>query len=100
VKVVWMPGAKQDRLEIFTYIASDNPSAAVAMDERFDKAAANLASFSHAGHAGKIPGTRELFPHESYRLVYELGGDRLLILTVVHTSRQWPPEQDIRERRK
>jgi len=91
VKVVWMPGAEQDRLEIFTYIAADNPSAAVALDDRFGKAAANLASFPNTGHAGKVPGTRELFPHKSYRLVYEIDGDRVLILTVVHTSRQWPP---------
>lgn len=87
-----MPGAEQDRFEIFTYIAADNPSAAVALDEHFATAAISLASFPHAGHAGKVAGTRELFPHESYRLVYEIDGDRILILTVVHTSRRWPPE--------
>lgn len=90
-----MPGAEQDRLEIFIYLATENPSAAVALDERFGKASTNLMRFPNAGHAGKVPGTRELFPHESYRLVYEIDGDRVLILTVVHTSRQWPPEPDV-----
>lgn len=43
------------------------------------------------GKAGAIPGTRELIPHESYRLVYEISGDTVWILTLVHTARRWPP---------
>ncbi|WP_420856699.1 type II toxin-antitoxin system RelE/ParE family toxin [Variovorax beijingensis] len=43
------------------------------------------------GRAGQIPGTRELIPHESYRLVYEVRADTIWILTLVHTARQWPP---------
>ena len=91
-----MPRAEQDRLEIFNYIADDNPEAAVRLDKRFGKAAANLADFPRAGHAGKVPGTLEIFPHESYRLVYEIEGDHVHILTLAHASRQWPPAHDIR----
>lgn len=65
--------------------------AAVRMDELFSDAAAKLADFPHIGRTGKIPGTRELIPHESYRLVYEVEGETLWILAVVHTARQWPP---------
>jgi plasmid stabilization system protein ParE len=36
------------------------------------------------------PGTRELIPHESYRLVYEVEGDTVWILALVHTARMWP----------
>ena len=46
------------------------------------------------GRAGKVSGTREIFPHESYRLIYEIEDDTVWILTLVHTSRQWPPERD------
>jgi len=37
-----------------------------------------------------LPG-HELIPHESYRLVYEIDGDVVWILTLVHTARRWPP---------
>ena len=39
---------------------------------------------------GQVPGTRKLFPHESYRLVYEVVEQRVWVLALVHTSRQWP----------
>jgi plasmid stabilization system protein ParE len=45
-----------------------------------------------AGPPGKIPGTRELIPHESYRLIYEVHGDVVWILAIIHTASQWPPE--------
>jgi plasmid stabilization system protein ParE len=42
------------------------------------------------GRTGLVPGTRELIPHESYRLVYEVEGDTVWILALVHTARMWP----------
>ncbi len=61
------------------------------MDELFSAAAARLADHPKMDAAGKIPGTRELIPHESYRLVYEIDASRVWVLALVHTSRQWPP---------
>ncbi len=61
------------------------------MDALFSAAAARLASHPKLGRPGKIPGTRELIPHENYRLVYEIEGDAVWVLAVVHTARQWPP---------
>jgi plasmid stabilization system protein ParE len=43
------------------------------------------------GRPGQIPGTRELIPHESYRVVYEVQADTVWILALVHTARLWPP---------
>ena len=64
------------------------------MDELFSDAASRLAEHAMLGQTGAIPGTRELIPHESYRLVYEISGDTVWILTLVHTARQWPPVRD------
>jgi toxin ParE1/3/4 len=61
------------------------------MDVLFSSAAARLASHPKLGRPGKIPGTRELIPHENYRLVYEIEGDAVWVLALVHTARQWPP---------
>ncbi len=61
------------------------------MDALFTDAAATLADFPLAGHIGTVPGIRELIPHESYRLVYEIAGDAIWVLEVIQTARQWPP---------
>jgi addiction module RelE/StbE family toxin len=94
VIVVWTPDAVQDRADIWDYIAADNPGAAVRMDELFSNAAARLASHPKLGRPGKIPGTRELIPHASYRLVYEIDEEKVWVLALVHTARQWPPVRD------
>ena len=43
MKVLWTPEALQDRLDIWEYIATDNPIAATRMDKLFSDAAAKLA---------------------------------------------------------
>ncbi len=91
MKVRWTVAARQDRLEIFTFIGADNPRAAVQMDELFASTAAKLSEFPNLGKPGCVPGTREVILHESYRLIYEIEADTLWILTLVHTARRWPP---------
>lgn len=91
MRVVWTPEALQDRSDIWDYIAADNPRAAVNVDTLFSEAAARLADHPKLGRPGKIAGTRELIPHENYRLVYEVAGETVWLLTLIHTSRQWPP---------
>jgi plasmid stabilization system protein ParE len=61
------------------------------MDALFREAATRLSEYPKQGRAGKISGTRELIPHESYRLVYEIENETVWILALVHTARQWPP---------
>ena len=61
------------------------------MDELFSKSAMSLANQPMLGHTGKIHGTRELIPHENYRLVYEVVDQTVWILALVHVARIWPP---------
>jgi addiction module RelE/StbE family toxin len=91
MKVLWVFAAEQDRSDIFDYISLDNPMAAIYMDELFSKAAATLADQPLLGHIGKVIGTRELIPHENYRLVYEVVEQTVWLLALVHVSRLWPP---------
>ena len=93
MKVRWTASARLDRLAIADHIAADSPRAAVRMDILFAEAAESLARFPRMGRVGKVPGTREIFPHENYRLVYDVEDDTVWILTLVHTSRQWPPKR-------
>lgn len=62
MKVIWTPEAEQDRLDIWDYIAADDPVAAVHMDELFSTAASTLVDFPDEGKLGKIAGTQELVP--------------------------------------
>lgn len=89
--VVWTPEAEQDRVDIWDYIAADNPGAAARMDTLFGDAAATLADHPQLGKPGQVSGTRELVPHDSYRLVYEIDGETVWVLALVHTARLWPP---------
>lgn len=91
MKVQWAPQAIQDRIEIMDYLAVESPGAAAQMDLLFSEATEKLAAHPAMGRLGIIPGTRELIPHASYRIVYELYKGKVWILALVHTARQWPP---------
>jgi addiction module RelE/StbE family toxin len=91
--VIWTSEAEQDRAEIWDHIALDNLGAAIQIDELFSNSASLLAAYPMIGKAGKIAGTREHIAHESYRLVYEIEGETVWILALVHTARLWPPTQ-------
>lgn len=71
---------------MWDHIAADNPRAAARMDELFSDAVVRLAGYPMLGRPGKVPGTRELVPHESYRLAYELERETVWVLALVHTS--------------
>jgi addiction module RelE/StbE family toxin len=93
VRVIWTPEAEQDRADVWDYIAADNPHAAARIDELFSDVAARLAEHPSLGKPGKISGTRELIPHESYCMVYEIEQETVWVLALVHTARLWPPVQ-------
>lgn len=93
MRVLWTLSAEQDRADIIDFIAQDNPLAAIQMDALFDAAVGHLAQHPLLGRPGQVPGTRELIPHESYRLVYEVQADTVWILALVHTARLWPPNR-------
>ena len=91
MKLYWAAEAIADRVDIYDYIEADNPEAAVVLDELFSKAAERLQTHPMLGRAGRVDGTRELVAHENYILVYDIGGDKVRVLRVLHSARQWPP---------
>jgi len=92
MRIIWTREAAQDRADIWDYLYAINPKAAIDMDNRFSDAISRLAQHPDSGPAGIIAGTRELIPHQSYRIAYEQAVNAIWILALVHTSRQWPPE--------
>ncbi|POR48114.1 type II toxin-antitoxin system RelE/ParE family toxin [Bosea psychrotolerans] len=60
MKLEWSALAIADRERIFDYVATDNPRAAVALDERIEQHVEVLPAFPESGRPGRVEGTREL----------------------------------------
>ncbi|HKR90707.1 type II toxin-antitoxin system RelE/ParE family toxin [Novosphingobium sp.] len=88
--VYWTLEATQDRDYIYDRIEADNPAAAAELDELFERKSASLAEHSALGRPGRVTRTRELVVHRNYILAYDLAGDEVRILRVLHARRQWP----------
>ncbi len=88
-----MQAANQDRVDIVDFIATDNPLVAIKIDKLLGDSSAQLAHCPMLGRTGDIPGTRELIPHASYRIVYEVDEQAgiVWVMAIVHTARCWPP---------
>jgi addiction module RelE/StbE family toxin len=93
MELFWTPEATQDRDEIYGYIEADNPAAAPALDELFAENAGRLIDHPGLGRPGRVADTRELVAHRNYILVYDLAGDLLRVLRVLHAARQWPSQR-------
>lgn len=94
MRVIWTPQAERDRNEIFDFIAADDARAADRLDHLFETAVARLEILPSLGRLGAVPGTRELIPHENYRLIYQIHNDAAWILSILHVARQWPPAEE------
>ena len=90
MKLVWTRPAREDRKAIREYTAVDNPSAALDLDELLSEKTARLLDHPGLGRPGRLQGTRELVAHRNYILIYDVAGDLVRVLRVLHVARQWP----------
>lgn len=92
--VYWSRAALDDTKHQVDYIARDNPAAAERVSERIREAGEALGKFV-TGRPGRAAGTYEKsVPRLPYVIVYELryvaGSESVVILRLIHTSRDWP----------
>lgn len=97
MRLVWTRQAHADRKKIREYILQHAPAAALALDELFSEKASLLLDHPNLGRTGRVPGTRELVAHRNYILVYDLSGDAVRVLRLLHAARQWPPRYTMGE---
>jgi addiction module RelE/StbE family toxin len=91
VKLVWTERALGDRRQIYEYIETDSPAAAIRIDERTEATADRLLDFPESGRTGRIEGTRELVvTRTAYVIPYRIAGDVVRILRVLHGAQVWP----------
>lgn len=90
MKLVWAARARRDLIEICRYIAQDDPHAAKAWVDRLRQRARDAAVSPLAGRV--VPefrreDIREVFL-KSYRIVYYLQKDNIIVLTVFEGHRR------------
>ncbi|WP_060640642.1 MULTISPECIES: type II toxin-antitoxin system mRNA interferase toxin, RelE/StbE family [Rhizobium/Agrobacterium group] len=91
MRLTWSAFALSDRDAIFTYIESENPSAAILVDERIVAAVRRLVDFPASGRVGRIAGTRELVINGTpYVAAYAITETTVRILRVLHGAQEWP----------
>lgn len=94
MRIEWTDRARWQLVSILEYIGKDNIDAALKVDESLNRAAESLLDFPRKGHPGEIAGTREIFVKPRYRLIYIITEDTVLILSVLHTSQDYPASLD------
>lgn len=90
-RVVWSPEALDDVDSIAGYISRDSAFYARVVVEKVLEAARNLAAFPYAGRIVPEFGVellRETFVY-SYRLIYEIAENRVLVVAVIHGKRSF-----------
>ena len=92
MRIFWSGPAKRQRKSIALYIAERDVSAALDILELFTKSARQISQFPYVGRLGRVEGTREFVVHPHYLLVYEVLDNKINILSVLHTSQQYPPQ--------
>ncbi|KGM26416.1 type II toxin-antitoxin system mRNA interferase toxin, RelE/StbE family [Photorhabdus aegyptia] len=96
VTLEWRETARADLLTIIDYISDDNPHAAQQLKNEIENKVAKLPEYPQLYRPGRIPGTREMVVRSNYVVVYAETTHTVVILRVLHTSRQWPPSNGIK----
>ena len=88
--VEWKTAARLDLVEIVDYITQDSPSAAENMKFLIYEAAERLGEMPYINRRGRVAGTREKIAHPNYIIVYRVASDKVEILNIVHSRKNYP----------
>lgn len=87
--ILWTVGARNDLRELVQFIAHDSPTYAAATADRILDAVERLRRYPRLGRVVPEydqPPIRELIVG-GYRLVYRIRGQRVVLVAIVHGSR-------------
>ena len=92
--IEWTERAIRQLDQARDYIALSNSEAVAArIVMRIAKSVEQLAMFPMSGRSGRVAGTRELvISNTPFVVAYTMRGDRVVVLAVYHSARQWPQE--------
>ncbi len=91
MRLHWTAAAQADLEAIVDYLLRENPAVAGDVVARIDEALRPLRQHPGLGRPGRMAGTRErVISGLPYIVPYQVCPDRIVILRVLHTARQWP----------
>ena len=91
MKVKWVRTVLKDLEDAAGLIARDDPEAARKIVKRIWDSTQLLKEHPYAGHAGRVPGTRELVVADTpFIIPYRVVEDTVQILRILHGKRKWP----------
>lgn len=91
MKLSWLPKAIANRDAQITYIAQDNPLAAVTQGDHIAEQIEILLQHPEMGRPGRKKGTRELvISRTPFVAVYRINGTRIEVIRLLHSSQQYP----------
>ena len=92
MQLVFTPRFRNEMRKEYQYIRERNEQAAESVRERIMRSIDRLKMFPQSGRAWRLPTTMELIiPSLPYIVIYKLDGDNVVLLTLFHTARQFPP---------
>ena len=90
MRIVWQDEAEGDLDRFADYILKDDPAAALRLVYTIRQATRILCEHPNIGRTGRVEGTRKLvIPGLPYILPYQISGQEVRILAVMHASRKW-----------
>jgi plasmid stabilization system protein ParE len=91
MRLVFLVTAVEDMIAIRSFIAEDNPEAAIKVATRLKEIIKSLVKLPNLGKPGRVFGTRELVtPHlgkTTYLVVYRVKNKRIEILRVFYGAK-------------
>lgn len=91
MRIKWTKGAQNNLNQIESYIAKDNPKAAVDIVIKVIQTVGMLSDNPAIGRAGRIFDTRELIISGTpFIVTYRIKSEKIEILRVLHGSMKWP----------
>ncbi len=87
----WLPRAITNRDAQITYIAQDNPLAAINQGDLIKAQVDQLIEQPGMGRIGRKRGTRELVISKTpFIVIFRVKAKRIEIIRLLHSSQQWP----------
>ncbi|EDA0235365.1 type II toxin-antitoxin system RelE/ParE family toxin [Salmonella enterica] len=92
--IVWLASARDDLMQIVTYIAHENPPAARRLKIRLEASVTPVAEHPYLyPSSDRVPGLREIVAHPNYVVLYRVADTRIEVVNVVHARRQFPTQE-------
>ena len=88
--IAWNGRARQDLAEILDFIRQRSPQGAATIHNLISQSVERLPHYPYLHREGREPGTREAVVHPNYLYVYEVHGESIEILRVLHARREYP----------